>query len=393
MGLGTILLSACAASNTAVSTRPTAAASQQSVRPVQPNAQASGQQGAQNNAIRAQSPVPQPITAQRRAALLLPLTGPQAAVGKPLKNAALLAVQDLAPPNFELEVYDTAKGATAAFNEARAGGAQLVIGPLFSADVQAIRADAQAANIPVLALSNDTSLAGQGVYVAGFWPGAQITRVANFAAQRGQRNLAALVPGDAYGQRVAEALAQVRLKTVALARYAPDTNPEAVASQLTAQRGQYDTLLLAEGGARAVALIAALQAQGLLTQANGQPVQLLGSGLWDSPELARQAGLTGAWYAAPDPANHAAFDLRYRQAFGEGAPRIASLAYDTTALAAVLAAKNWPYTPQYLVQTQGFDGIDGLFRLRPEGLAERGLAVLEFTPNGPQLVDPAPKQF
>ena len=306
---------------------------------------------------------------------------------------ALLAVQELASPNFELDVYDTAKGAMSAFNEAQASGAQLLIGPLFSADVQAIRSAAQTATMPVLALSNDTSLAGQGVYVTGFWPSAQILRVTNFAVQRGQKRLAALVPNDAYGQRVADALSQARLQPIAIMRYVPNTAPEAVASQLVAQRGQYDTLLVAEGGTRTAALVTALQTQGLLTQANGEPVQLLGSGLWDTTELTGQAGLAGAWYAAPDPSNRAGFDMRYRQAFGDSPPRIASLAYDATALAAVLAVRGWPYTPQYLVQNQGFDGIDGLFRLRPEGIAERGLAILQITPNGLQVLEPAPSKF
>jgi hypothetical protein len=37
--------------------------------------------------------------------------------------------------------------------------------------------------------------------------------------------------------------------------------------------------------------------------------------------------------------------------------------------------------------------VDGLFRLRPGGVAERGLAVLEVTPEGTRVLDPAPSSF
>ena len=327
------------------------------------------------------------VTGPRRAALLLPLSGPQAAVGQSLRNAALLAMQELAPASLELNVYDTAKGSTAAFEAARAAGAQLIIGPLFSADVQAIRGAAQAANLPVLALSSDAGIAGQNVYVMGFWPGAQVSRVSGFASSRGQRSLAALVPDDSYGQAVATALPPqsiVRLPAAAA--------PDQVTSALAPNRGRYDALLITADPAHAGADAAALQAQGLLTGQHGG-VQLLGPGLWDDPSAMRQPSLTGGWYAAPDPEAHRAFVSRYARAFGDQPVRIASLAYDATALAAVLAGRGWPYAPPYLTQSQGFDGIDGLFRLRPDGLAERGLAILQLTPTGPRIIDPAPARF
>ena len=31
----------------------------------------------------------------------------------------------------------------------------------------------------------------------------------------------------------------------------------------------------------------------------------------------------------------------------------------------------------------GFAGVDGIFRFNPDGTSERGLAVLEMTPDGP----------
>jgi len=46
-----------------------------------------------------------------------------------------------------------------------------------------------------------------------------------------------------------------------------------------------------------------------------------------------------------------------------------------------------------LTNASGFAGIDGVFRFRPEGTNDRGLAVMRVTPNGGQIVSPAPKTF
>jgi len=46
-----------------------------------------------------------------------------------------------------------------------------------------------------------------------------------------------------------------------------------------------------------------------------------------------------------------------------------------------------------LTSTSGFAGIDGLFRFRPDGTNERGLAVMRVTSGGGQVVAPSPKSF
>jgi branched-chain amino acid transport system substrate-binding protein len=51
------------------------------------------------------------------------------------------------------------------------------------------------------------------------------------------------------------------------------------------------------------------------------------------------------------------------------------------------------FSTQILTNASGFAGIDGVFRFRPDGTNERGLAVLRVTPNGGQVVSPAPRTF
>ena len=76
--------------------------------------------------------------------------------------------------------------------------------------------------------------------------------------------------------------------------------------------------------------------------------------------------------------------------------RTATLAYDAVALIAALVQnprRRSGFRQQVLTNPSGFSGIDGLFRFRPDGTNERGLAVLRVTAGGPQTASPPPKSF
>ena len=98
---------------------------------------------------------------------------------------------------------------------------------------------------------------------------------------------------------------------------------------------------------------------------------------------------------APDPKGWSGFVARYSKTYGSTPPRIASLGYDAVSLAVSLSP-NPPgqrYTSAQLTRPSGFSGVDGLFRLLPDGTCERGLAILEVREGGPQVIDPAPRAF
>jgi hypothetical protein len=101
----------------------------------------------------------------------------------------------------------------------------------------------------------------------------------------------------------------------------------------------------------------------------------------------------------------------YNKTYGEAPSRIAALAYDATALAAVLVRRRGaasrmaaggrlppPAPPSVvtvdaLTAASGFAGVDGIFRPLPSGLVERGLAVMEVRNRRFVVVSPAPTSF
>ena len=51
------------------------------------------------------------------------------------------------------------------------------------------------------------------------------------------------------------------------------------------------------------------------------------------------------------------------------------------------------FSPAALADPSGFAGVDGVFRFRPDGIAERGLAVVEVEADGLRVIGPAPRTF
>jgi branched-chain amino acid transport system substrate-binding protein len=124
-------------------------------------------------------------------------------------------------------------------------------------------------------------------------------------------------------------------------------------------------------------------------------LQLLGTAGWDYANIGREALLAGGWYAAPDPSGWRDFGQRYAKTYTTQPARIASLGYDAVSLALALASnpQGQRYTPGNLTRSSGFAGTDGLFRLRPDGTSERGLAVLQVQKLSAQILEPAPSAF
>ena len=340
--------------------------------------------------------------------LLLPFGkgGEAGQIAAALKQAAELALFDVNGANIALVPKDTGgtvQGAAAAAREAIAAGAELIIGPLFAQEVQGVAPVAQQANVPVVAFSNDRTVAGNGVYLLSFLAGDDVTRVVAFAGSSGRRSFAALLPQTPYGAvversfraAVAKAggrVADVEHFTVEAAAVAEPINrlKSAIASAKTAG-SPIDALLLA-GGQATLPIIAPMLPYSAI---DTKSVKLLGTGGWDYAAVTKEAGLVGGWFAGPDPAGWKDFADRYAKSYGAAPVRLASLGYDAVTLALALAA-NPPgqrFTPDKLTRASGFAGVDGLFRLRPDGTCERGLAILEVAQFGTQVVDPAPSAF
>ena len=124
-------------------------------------------------------------TERHRVALLVPLTGPNAGVGKSLQNATQLAILDTNTQAVRITTYDTGAGAGAAAQRAVADGNKLILGPLLAEEAREVAPIARAAHVPVLSFSNDASVAGNVTVLLCYTPSQSIERVVDYAKASG----------------------------------------------------------------------------------------------------------------------------------------------------------------------------------------------------------------
>lgn len=369
-------------------------------------------------------------------AILLPLSGPRAELGKAMLDAAQLAVFEVAGQNFLLLPYDTKgtpEGAEEAAARAMGRGAKLILGPLLADSVVAVSAQSRISDISVVSFSNSKRVAGNGVYVLGFAPDQQVDAVVDYAASQGLSSFSVLAPSNEYGQAVVDSLykATERRGTVvtktgfydpsaadfseparALTDY--DLRREELLQQMSELEGKtdevsvqalakleildtigdppFEAILLPDAGQNLRTLAALMNFYDV-----EQPVtRFLGLRAWDgTPEVKAEKALHGSWFAAPPIEERTKFEIRFRASFNYTPPRLASLAYDATALAALLAQspRATDFSTTALTDSNGFRGVDGIFRLAADGTVERSYAIHEITIDGFRTVQPAEDSF
>lgn len=329
-------------------------------------------------------------TGRHRVALLVPLSGPNAAVGQAIANATTMALLDTNAQSLRITTYDTGAGAGAAASKAVRDGNRLILGPLTSDDVQAVAAVARPAKLPMITYSNDIAAADRDVFLLGQVPGQSIARVIGYAKSQGIKTVGAIVPGGVYGQRVGAALTDAArangLTLTAIEAYDRGNTSAASAVRRVRARGAVDALVIADGAR--IALQAAPFAKGM---------RLIGTELWSGDgAIARSPAMKGAWFAAVSDERFGRFEQSYRTRFGAAPARIATLGYDSVLLTLNIA-RSWKpgtlFPTAKLYDRDGFIGMDGVFRFNANGVAERALEVRQVGGGSVVTVARAPAKF
>ena len=347
-----------------------------------------------------EAPRPAPVqpglpqdTDRHRVALLVPLTGTNAGVGRSLSNATQLALLDANASNVRITTYDTALGAAAAARRAIQEGNKLILGPLLSEDARAVAPIAKSAGVPVIAFSNDVSVAGNGVYAMGYSPAQSIERVVDYAKGTGITDFAGLMPRGVYGERASTAFLRAvesaggRVITLQTYDRAPGSLTGAVA-KLNAN--PFQAVLIADSGSAAAGIVP-------MVRRGGSKARVLGTELWNSDSgLAGRTALNGAWFASVPDNYYRQYAAKYRARFGADPYRLSTLGYDAVLLT-IRIARDWkvgsPFPESRLTDRDGFAGLDGAFRFGRDGVAERALEVQEVRAGQVVTVSPAATGF
>ena len=329
---------------------------------------------------------------RHRVALLVPMTGPNAGVGKSLANATQLAILDTKSDVLRITTYDTAGGAANAARQAIADGNKLILGPLLAEEAREVAPIARAARVPVLSFSNDTAVAGNGTYLLGYSPAQSIERVVDYARAQGVTNFVGLMTSGVYGERAStsflRAVEDQGGKVLAMETY--DGRPGSMTSAITKlSRTPYQAILIAGSGASGVTAAPIIR-----KSAGGKASRILGTELWNTDSaIGSNAVLNGAWFASVPDNYYRTYATKYRTRFGAAPYRLSTLGYDAVLLT-VRIAREWRpgdiFPERRLVAPDGFGGLDGAFRFGRDGIAERALEVQEVKGGTTVTISPAP---
>mgnify|MGYP005991561743 CR=1 FL=1 len=320
-----------------------------------------------------------------------------------LENAARLAISDLNGVKIDLRVYNTAGNPTQAANMAAQAvndGAKIILGPLFAEAANAAGVAAAPANVNVLAFSNNTTIAGGNVFILGATFQNTANRLVQYSKRQGIDRFMIVHGQDLPGELGRDAIAS--------AVRANGATVSGVESYPLSQQGIVSsTARIAaatkSGGADAVFLTAGINADlpilaTALPEAGISPADTKFVGLtrWNAaPQALALPGLQGGLFALPDRNMAALFESRYSAAYGDRPHPLAGLAYDGIAAIGALVARgnSNALTKSALTAPQGFQGTSGVFRLLPNGLNERGLAVATVRNNQVVILEQAPRSF
>ncbi len=339
-------------------------------------------------------------------ALLVPRGSGQASddlLARNLENAARLAMRDLNGVDIDLRVYGTAGNAQTAANQAAlavADGARIILGPLYAEAANAAGVAVAPRGVNVLAFSNNTTIAGGNVFVLGATFQNTADRLVSYATSQGRRRMIVVHAQDVSGQLGRNAIQQAISRSGATLVGSVDypLSQQGVVDSVqrvkaAVDNGAADSVFITSPSASALPLLTQLLPEAGVSPAS---TQFIGLARWDiPPQTLDLPGVQGGWFALPDPNRAAAFRSQYQAAYGAAPHPLAGLAFDGIAAIGALASqgRSNALTGAALTQSAGFQGATGVFRLRPNGTNQRGLAVATVRDNKVAIISPAPNGF
>ena len=319
-----------------------------------------------------------------------------------LENAARMAIADLNGAEIDLRVYSTAgnpaiaaDAATRAVND----GAKVILGPLYAEAANAAAVAVAGRNVNVLAFSNNPSVAGGNLFILGPTFSNTANRLAQFGTQRGLSRYLVVHGENVQGQVGRDAILNavsanggqvVGTLSYPLTQQAIFDAAPSITS--AAQSAGADVVFTTAGPESDLPILAtALRDRGL----SNAETPLMGITRWDTiPQILAQPGVQNGYFALPDALRASIFETNYSANYGQRPHPLAGLAYDgIAAIGALVANGDGSLTRSALTQAQGFQGTTGVFRLLPNGMNERALAVATVRNNQVVILEAAPRRF
>ena len=357
---------------------------------------------------------PKPVGTMR-IALLIPKSGDNAVLGNELQRGAELALFSLRNSAIELLVFDTVeKGADVAAREAVVAESDIIVGPLFSDAVVPARQVAATHGVPMLALSNNTAIAGRGGWLFGYLPEQQVDILLGHALTAGRSKVGIIAADDVFGQKLArharKRLGQfglepedfVTLTAAQLASedelkdavkrftgYTPPADDEETPAASELPPPRFDAVLFAGSADFALRTAPVLA----YYDADPERVLYLGNAQWNQRRILMEPSLQGGLFASRPTDRDDAFNALWSSALGGRPGALARLSFDAMAMAAILAGQERETWNAALEAGSGYNGFSGAYRLMPDGGNRRSFEIRQVNGGVSTIFQPAPDKI
>jgi hypothetical protein len=367
-------------------------------------------------------------------AILVPITGNHQELGKSILQSATLSLFDNDEKhNLELAIFNAGENdeeLKKSFREIVKQNIKIVIGPIFSSSVEAIRKTALENNIIVISLSNNQQLINKNdkysnIFIAGILPEGQVEKIVSFAVSQNKNSFAVIAPNNNYGKII----------TDYTKKFVKDRDAEFIISEFYSSNSDFSSIarrvvnafkidsslsiasknktgknyilkesdkiypqiiFIPEAGEVGAKIISELKKQ----NKDERDFIIIGSSEWDNLSTISSPIMQGSLIASIENENFKIFEKSYYQYFQKIPPRISSIAYDMVAVIADLTEKNNDKLPDLKMLTSqdlwaknGFEGIDGLFRFLPNGIVERNFMIFLIERGSLKVIDKSAEKF
>ena len=356
--------------------------------------------------------------------VMLPLSGEHSEIGNLILNAIEMAVFQTEENKLELHIKDTeakSNKAKKVLSELIDEGVKIIIGPLFSKSLAAIQSAAASNNINIFALTNNINLRNKGIWIFGVDPQAQTEKVLRYALEKGSKNIAALLPQNAYGLLLFDTItsfAQANLMKIEkiefynfsvesqrktaqkiskgfedyklyLDKIKEQDNEESKGNEALFMEKPFDSVFIAAAGQNLTVLSSQLQ----YNNADPKIVQYLGISSWEDSSILNEPALEGGVFVTTSEMYQKKIKPIYKNSFNKEMPKIAMIAYDIVALLGSLDSLGSNFDIYDLVNDDGYIGLRGLFRLKKNGVVERAFQLKKIKNKKFTILKKADSQF
>ena len=141
-------------------------------------------------------------------AIVLPLSGPEAALGKEYAQMIKLGLADGVKTKIRVTTYDSANPETLSksLDKILEDGVDIIIGPIYSEETKAVAEKVKGKGTIVISLSNNPVLADKQTYVFGHAPMRQLEQITNYFLEKKHQNYITLLPAGRYSNTISKIL-------------------------------------------------------------------------------------------------------------------------------------------------------------------------------------------